>query len=167
MPLRSCIICRAEKSPEIQLQYCAVSKSALYCSEACQKQDWKKHHKKMCKLLNVGHGDMQVRSAFHTSNSIHLKGALESQKRMLDERFFKIFEESTFEGSQAAAQKMKTYARRQTKYNQTFLLFHSLRFLIQSDSEMLSWPNSPLLVLFQFFDPNVLSGDEDESMQDG
>jgi hypothetical protein len=170
MPLRSCIICRAEKSPDLELQYCSVCHSALYCSEACQKQDWKKHHKKFCKLLNVGHGDMQVRSDYHTSNSIHLKEQFERQERMLDEdgkRFFEIFEESTCEESQAAARQMKKIAERQTKHNQKFLLFHSLQFLVQSDLEMLSWPNSPLLVLLQFFDPNVLSGDEDEPLQEG
>jgi hypothetical protein len=38
-------------------------------------------------------------------------------------------------------------------------LRHSLRFLVRSsNSEMLSWPNSPLLVMLQFVDPNVLYG---------
>jgi hypothetical protein len=32
---------------------------------------------------------------------------------------------------------------------------------------MLSWPNSPLLVLLQFVDPNVLSGHEHEALQEG
>jgi hypothetical protein len=30
---------------------------------------------------------------------------------------------------------------------------------------MLSWPNSPLLVMLQFVDPNVLAADEDEALQ--
>jgi hypothetical protein len=46
-------------------------------------------------------------------------------------------------------------------------LFHSLFFLIRSsNSEMLSWPNSPLLVLLQFVDPNVSRG-EHEPLQEG
>jgi hypothetical protein len=70
-------------------------------------------------------------------------------------RFFKLFEESTFEGSRAAARKMREIARRQTKPNQKFLLCHSVRALARSsNSEMLSWPNSPLLVMLYFVDAN-------------
>jgi hypothetical protein len=92
-------------------------------------------------------------------------------ERGLDEdmkRFFKLFEESTFEGSQAAAQEMRDIAKRKIKHNQEFLLFHSLNRLVRSsDSDMLSWPNSPLLVLLQFVDPNVLLGGEDAPLQEG
>jgi hypothetical protein len=43
------------------------------------------------------------------------------------------------------------------------MFFHSLHLLARSsDSEMLSWPNSPLLVLLQFVDPNVSSGEAGE-----
>jgi hypothetical protein len=168
--LRCCIVCKAGASPDLQLQYCGVCQSALYCSKACQGKDWKKQHKKICKLLNVGHGDMQVRSNDHTSRSIQSKEAFESAEGILYEdedakRFFKLFQESTEDGSRAAARKMKKIARRQPKINQKFLLFHSLRHLLRSDSEMLSWPNSPLLVLLQFVDSNVLFGpfgDEEE-----
>jgi hypothetical protein len=120
----------------------------------------------MCTLLNVGHGDMQVRTGTHTRRSIDLKDAFEEGKRNLDEdgkRFFKLFQESTLEGSQAAARKMRKIAKRQTKYNQKYMLFLSLHFLARSNSKMLSWPNSPLLVLLQFVDANVLSGPEHES----
>jgi hypothetical protein len=165
--LRCCIVCRAETSPDLTLQYCAACQSALYCSKACQRTDWKKQHghKHICKLLNVGHGDMQVRSPVHTYRSINLKEFFEEEERSFDEedkRFFKLFEESTFEGSRAAARKMKKIAKRHnTKCYEKFLLFHSLRILVGSDSEKLSWPSSPLLVLLQFVDPNVLSGNED------
>jgi hypothetical protein len=165
---KSCIVCRAVASPEL---YCSVCKSAVYCSRACQKQDWKKQHKQICKLLNVGHGDMQeVRNNEHTARSITSKEQFEGIERAFDEdqkRFFKLFQESTFEGSQAAARKMRKIAKRQTKYNQNVLVFSSLQFLIRSDLKMLSWPNSPLLVLLQFVDPDVLSGDGDESLQEG
>jgi hypothetical protein len=166
----SCINCKAVASPDHRLQYCAGCQSALYCSRACQKEDWQKHHKQICKLLNVGHGDMQLRRNIHTKQSIQLKEVLEEGRRKLDEdgmRFFKLFEESTFEGSRAAARKMKKIAKRQAKGNQKWLLFHSLHFLVRSDSEMLSWPNSPLLVMLQFVDPNVLSGHEHEALQEG
>jgi hypothetical protein len=93
---------------------------------------------------------MQVRSDIHTIISIRLKEAFESSERSLDEedkQFFKLFQVS--EDSRAAAQKMRKIAKRETKRNQRFLLFHSLRFLIRiSNSDMLSWPNSPLLVMF-------------------
>ena len=60
---------------------------------------------------------------------------------------------------------MKKIAKRQTKKKLKFLLFHCLLILVRSsNSEMLSWPNSPLLVLLQFVDSNMLSG-EDETGQ--
>jgi hypothetical protein len=160
MPLRCCIVCRAKKSLHLQLQYCSRCQSALYCSEVCQKKDWSKQHKKLCKHLNVGHGDMQVRTDTHTSRSIALKEQFETLRLEEDgRRFVKLFQESTFEGSQAAARKMKEIAKRQNKNNQRFLLFHSLQLLARSsNSEMLSWPNSPLLVLLQFVDPSVQEG---------
>jgi hypothetical protein len=86
-----------------------------------------------------------------------------------DERFFKLFQDSTFEASKAAARKMKKIAKRQSKEHETFLLFHTLKALVQSsNSEMLSWPNSPLLVLLKFVDPNVLlAGDKSAPLQEG
>jgi hypothetical protein len=112
----------------------------------------------------------EVRNNEHTARSITSKEQFEGIERAFDEdqkRFFKLFQESTFEGSQAAARKMRKIAKRQTKYNQNVLVFSSLQFLIRSDLKMLSWPNSPLLVLLQFVDPDVLSGDGDESLQEG
>jgi hypothetical protein len=169
--LRCCVICQAEGSPDLQLQYCAVCQSASYCSKACQTKDWGKQHRQICKLLNEGHGDLPVRMDDHTRQSIDLKERFERQERSLDEdvkQFFKLFEESTFEGSQVAARKMKKIAKEQTKHNQKFLLFHSLSFLARfSDLEMLSWPNSPLLVMLQYVNPNVLAGDDLEPLQEG
>jgi hypothetical protein len=113
---------------------------------------------------------MQMRTDTHTSWSTELKERFESAERSLPEElkaFFKLFQESTFEGSQAAARKMKAFANMQTKNIQKCLLLHSFPILIRSDSDMLSWPNSPLLVLLQFVDPNVLSGDEDVPLQEG
>jgi hypothetical protein len=76
---------------------------------------------------------MQVRNTTHKSRSIHLNEDFETGHRNLDEdgkRFFKLFEESTEDGSQAAARKMKKIAKRQTKYTQKCLLFHGLFLLI-------------------------------------
>jgi hypothetical protein len=164
MPMpKSCIVCSAVESlPDLQLQYCTQCQSALYCSKTCQRKDWKKQHKKICKFLNVGHGGMQIRNDIHTSNQIEVKDAFEVTQRSLDEddkRFFKLFQESTFEGSRAAALEMRKIAKRTTEYNQIVLLFQSIRLLVHSDLEKLSWPNSPLLVLLEFVDPNVPYGD--------
>jgi hypothetical protein len=160
---KCCIICSAVASPDIMLQYCAQCQSALYCSRACQRIDWReKQHKKICKLLNVGHGDRQVRIEGHTSRYITLREDFATTEGRLDEgekRFFKLFQESTFEGSRAAAQKMKKYAKRQTKYNQEFLYSHSLGVIVFADNKKLSWPNSPLLVMLQLVDPNMMFGD--------
>jgi hypothetical protein len=167
---KSCINCSAVASQDIVLKPCAACKSASYCSRACQRIDWKKRHRQICKLLNVGHGDMQVRNTMHTDRSIEMKELLERKERSLYEdgkRFFKLYQESTFEGSRAAALEMKKIAKRQTKQNQKNLLFHSLHFLIRSELEMLSWPNSPLLVMLEFIDPNVLFGGENATLQEG
>jgi hypothetical protein len=168
---KSCIICNAVASPAIMLQYCAACQSALYCSRACQRIDWKKQHKKMCKLVNVGHGDMQVRNDEHINRSNAFKEAFESAEHNLDEgvkKFFKLFEESTLEGSRAAALEMKKIVKRQTKHYQKYLLFHSVRSLVySSNSEKLSWPNSPLLVMLQLVGPNIMSRDGYGPFQEG
>jgi hypothetical protein len=162
---KSCIVCSAVAATRLQIRYCDACQSAMYCSRACQRKDWKTQHKKICKFLNVGHGDMQVRTDVHISRQIVFKETFERGIHNLSDgmkRFFTLFEESTFEGSRAAAQKMKKYAKRQTKQSQEFLFVcSSLSFLVRSsNSERLSWPNSPLLVMLQVVDPNVLLGDE-------
>jgi hypothetical protein len=166
--LRCCIVCRAEASPDLQIQYCAICQSALYCSKDCQTTHWREH-KKICKLLNVGHGAMQVRAPIHASRLIGFKEQFEREIDSYDEdvkQFFKFFEESTFEGSQAAARKMREIAERQINHTQKFLLFHSLFFLISSDNNKLKWPSSPLLVMLQFADPNALSRREHEVLRE-
>jgi hypothetical protein len=169
---KSCIICKVEASPAVLLQYCDACNSALYCSKACQRKDWKEHqHKQLCKLINVGHGGRQIRRDRHTDGLIARKEEFEEQQRHLDEgskRFFKLFEESTFEGSRAAAREMKKIAKRDIEENQKILLLHSLYLLVHTEpSEMLSWPNSPLLVLLQLVDSNVLSGEDDVPLEEG
>jgi hypothetical protein len=105
-----------------------------------------------------------VRTPIHTSRSIELQERFESMELRLGEetkRFFKLFEKSTFEGSQAAAREM-AIDQAQAEVS----VVHGLHFLVRfSDSEMLSWPNSPLLVLLQFVNPNILSGNEDAPLQ--
>jgi hypothetical protein len=109
---------------------------------------------------------MQVRTNSHTIRQLDLKEVFERGEGFLNKdmkQFFNLFQESTFEGSQAAALKMKFIAKRQTKHNQKVLLFRGLHLLVRfSNSEMLSWPNSPLLVMLQFIDPSVLLGDEEK-----
>jgi hypothetical protein len=120
-------------------------------------------HKQICKHLNVGHGDRQVRTIVHANKIIAVNEHYVEVARSLDEddeRFVELFEKSTFEGSQAAALEMEKIAKQKTKQNQEVLLFCSLYVLVLADSKMLSWPNSPLLVLLQFVDPNILSKGE-------
>jgi hypothetical protein len=108
-----------------------------------------------------------LRTGVHEKRLIDVNELYEDSQRSHNEDiklFFKLFEESTFEGSQAAARKMKKIAKRQTKYNQKCMLYHSLNFLARSESAMLSWPNSPLLVMLQFVDTNVLTGIEDNNV---
>jgi hypothetical protein len=100
-----------------------------------------------------------------------MKEKFERNERNLHDdmkQFFKLFQESTFEASQAAARRMKKIAKRQNKNNQEFLFFHSLEVLARSsNSEMLSWPSSPLLVMLQFVDPDVLSATEGALLEEG
>jgi hypothetical protein len=139
----------------------------LYCSKACQKEDWKKQHKQICKLLNVGHGAMQVHNEIHTGRQSFLKEVFERGERSLAKdmkRFFKLFEDSSKGGRRAAALEMKKIAKRQTDRNQIFLTLYSVSFLVRSsNSKMLLWPNSPLLAMLQFVDPNERFGDEEYS----
>jgi hypothetical protein len=121
---KSCIVCRAVASQDILLQYCDACQSAMYCSRACQRKDWKKRHRKICKFLNVGHGDVQVRTGNHKSQSSMVKKEFETAELCLNEdgkQFFKLFQESTFEGSRAAALEMMNIAKRQTKERKKFL----------------------------------------------
>jgi hypothetical protein len=113
---------------------------------------------------------MQVGTDDHEREFIYAKEQFEEGERSLDEedkRFFKLFQDSTFEGSQAAARKMKKIAKRRTKHHQKWLLFHSLYLLIRSDLKMLSWPNNPLVVLLRFVNPNALSRHENAPLQEG
>jgi hypothetical protein len=103
---------------------------------------------------------MQIKEQFenNVNSVINTQGSMK--------QFFKLFQESTLEGSKAAALEMKKIVKFQNKDKQKLLLFHGLELLIRcSNSEMLSWPNSPLLVLLQFVDPSVLS--IDEPLQEG
>jgi hypothetical protein len=163
---KSCIICSAVASPDVMLQYCAACQSAMYCSRACQRKDWKKRHRGIYKLLNVGHGDMQVRTEEHTRRSLYYKERFEEGELNFNEdmkRFFKLFKESTFEGSRAATRKMKKVTRRQTKLNQNGMI-HRMQFLVRSsNSEMLSWRNSPLLVMLEFINTNMPCGGEESA----
>jgi hypothetical protein len=115
---------------------------------------------------------MQVRHPIHVKRCIKLTEQFQKTERILDDdmrRFFKLFtQSSTFEGSQTAARKMENIAARETRLSRTALLFHSLYLLLHTpDAEKLLWPNSPLLVLLQFVDPNMLTGDEHEALQEG
>jgi hypothetical protein len=54
---------------------------------------------------------------------------------------------------------MKKFAKRQIKLDKKGILYHSVHFLFRSsNSEMLWWANSPLLVMLQLVDPNELFG---------
>jgi hypothetical protein len=161
---KTCLTCKAVGSKDVPTLTCGACRSAVYCSEVCQKEDWKEgEHKKICKYLNVGEGAMQVRRPIHMEKLAKLDEICESIERSLDEdqkRFFKLFTESTFEGRQAAAREMKKVVRRETEHNQKALLFNSFCLFARTDSEKLRWRNSPLRVFLKFVDPNVLSGHE-------
>jgi hypothetical protein len=166
---KSCCLCNVVASGGVTFSYCSACQSVMYCSKVCQKEDWKEH-KKICKYLNVGEGGMQVRDPSHMEYAATIEEGFKATERCLHDdmkRFFTLFTESTIEGSQAAARKMKKILNRQTKDGRKCLLFHSLYFLLHSDSEKPLWPSSPLLVLLQFVDPNVLSVKEHEALQEG
>jgi hypothetical protein len=142
--------------------------AVLLCRRACHRKDWKEHqHKKICELLNVGHGDMQLRSNIHTNQQIVLIERHEGVKQSLFEEgvklFFKLFHESTLEGSRAAAQKMKKFAKRQNIVSTTrrFFCFTVYSFLLALTRKCFrGQTNSPLLVFLQFVYPDVLSRGE-------
>jgi hypothetical protein len=164
---QSCFACKAVASGGVTFSYCGACQSVQYCSKVCQKKDWKEgEHKKICKSLYAGDGAMQMRRPEYEGLATKREESFKANENRFNDdmkRFLKLFKESTFEGSKAAARKMKKIAARQTKHIQKVLLFHSLYLLIRTDSKMLLWPNSPLLVLLQFVDPSVLSGPDHEA----
>jgi hypothetical protein len=101
---------------------------------------------------------MQVRTGTHVDRNATLEENYEKGEHTFDEdgkRFFKLFTESTPEGSRAAAREMKKIATRQTKQTQKVMLFHSISLLMRTDSKKLRWPNSPLRIMLQFVDANM------------
>jgi hypothetical protein len=136
---KSCFTCNAVASEGVTFSYCGVCQSVMYCSKVCQKKDWKEgEHKKICKYLAGGDGAMQVLSDIHMQEAAEREEQFRDTERSLDEegkRFFKLFTQSTFEGSQAAARKMKKIGIKQSKCNRKAFLFHSLYLLLRADSE--------------------------------
>jgi hypothetical protein len=166
---KTCYLCHVAAPEGVTFSYCSACQSVMYCSKVCQKKDWKAH-KKICKSLNAGDGAMQVRNNFHEKASAKKEELFREMERNLGKdgkRFFKYFTQSTFKGSQAEARKMKKIVIRETRHSREVLLGHSLNLLLHTDSEKLLWPNSPLLVLLQFVDPNALTGPDHEALQEG
>ncbi|KAI8816967.1 uncharacterized protein EV422DRAFT_488141, partial [Fimicolochytrium jonesii] len=57
--LACCSYCFRFPDEEVQLQRCARCKGALYCGAECQRQDWTAGHKKVCKWMTSGDGDLR------------------------------------------------------------------------------------------------------------
>jgi hypothetical protein len=113
---------------------------------------------------------MQVQTDQHIENFQDLEERFQSAERGLDEdakQFFKLFTESTLDGSKAAAREMKEIAARQTKYHQTTMMFYSISLLLRTDSKKLRWPNSPLRIMLQFVDANEQWADSPEELATG
>jgi hypothetical protein len=168
---KTCLNCKAVALKDVPILSCGACRSAVvYCCKTCQKKDWKEH-KKICKSLNIGEGAMQVQYPAHVKNAAKLDEIYDETELNRDEdgkRFFKLFTESTFKGSQAATRKMKKIVVRETtRHSRKVLLLRSLYLLVHTKSEKLLWPNSPLLVLLQFVDPNMLTGPYHERLQEG
>ena len=53
-----CSYCFRFPNEEVRLQRCARCKRALYCKAECQLQDWTAGHKKLCKWMDSGDGDL-------------------------------------------------------------------------------------------------------------
>jgi hypothetical protein len=163
---KSCFTCKVHTV----LDCCSNCQAVQYCSNSCQKADWKQH-KEICQFLNVGDGAMQVRTDKHVDGYAKLEETFQGAERSFDEddkRFFKLFTESTHEESLAAAQEMKKIAARHTKLNQKAILFHSLNLLMRTDSKELRWPNSPLRIMLQFVDTNArwANAEEEDSREE-
>ncbi len=81
---------------------------------------------------------MQVRFDFYTSNKTELKNEFEASERSLDDldegnkRFFKLFQDSTKNGSEAAALEMMKIAKLQSKAKQELLCYQSRYVLVRA-----------------------------------
>jgi hypothetical protein len=157
---KNCFTCNAHTV----LDCCSKCQAVQYCSKSCQKADWKQH-KQICQYLNVGDGAMQVRTDKHVDSYAEEEEQFQAVERSFDEdekRFFKLFTESTHEGSLAAAQEMKKIAAQQIQCVQQVMMFYSISILMRTDSKKLRWPNSPLRIMLLFVDANVRLADAEE-----
>jgi hypothetical protein len=73
---KSCIICSAEASLELQLQYCTAQSASCIVPGLVRGSIGKKQHKQICKLLNVGHG----RCGLTTIHFLTFEGKFERDK---------------------------------------------------------------------------------------
>jgi hypothetical protein len=150
---KSCFTCKAH----VVVKCCSKCQAVQYCSKSCQKKDWKQH-KQICQFLNVGDGAMQLQTDEQVAEFGKLEEHFQGAERGFDEdmkRFFKLFTESTLEGSKTAAREMKEIAARQTERTQRSMFYYGLSLLMRTDSEKLRWPNSPLRIMLYFVDANL------------
>jgi hypothetical protein len=155
-----CFACNVVESVDFTLSCCQACRNVLYCSKACQKEDWKRH-KKICKCLVVGQkGTMQLRHAGQTRGFEATHTGCDTIRSMINEdefeRFFKLFRESRPGGRRIAAQEMKQIVRRLGDHEKLYWLMLSLHTLVSVDSTRLKWLSSPLLVLLECMDPTAL-----------
>jgi ankyrin repeat protein len=159
----------AAEVPSGKLSLCGKCKAVSYCSRECQLEDWREH-KLVCKHLN--HGDAQ-----QTTHPDHLRTAALNKgtgDAILQDShqnpclfacmtlFLKSKDETDHTDTLA---KMKHIFLRQTKYNKNAFLFGSLTVLIGLKKAYLRLPTSPLLLVLQYEDANVLNGRDGD--QDG
>jgi hypothetical protein len=122
--------------------------------------------KRKSACFNVGHGDMQLRHEIHTTQSIELKESFQAFELSLGEgdkrffRLFRLFEESAEDGRRKTGRgaKDEEICQKSDQARQEGSDITVCTFVRSSNSEMLSWPNSPLFAMLYFVDPNGLFG---------
>jgi hypothetical protein len=143
------------------LKCCIKCQAVQYCSKSCQKRDWKKQHEKICQFLNVGDGAVQVQIEDHKDNFENVEEQFQGAERSCDEdgkRFFKLFTESTREGSRAAALEMKKIAARQTRLMQIELIFIVYPFLCVPTRKSFDGPTVHFASCFNLSIPTCVWG---------
>jgi hypothetical protein len=161
METASCQVCKMGKAEGIKLSFCNSCRSVSYCSRTCQKADWKKTHKVICKELNVGDAK-QIVHPDHLSQAEKVKematNALSDCKNPRVRRFFDLFFETQGDTDHTnTVRKMKKVIQNESPFTRQGILFRSLYVLSQLPSEMLKLSTSPLKVALQFVDASVMS----------
>ena len=132
MPMDACDSCKRRRVEGQKLQVCSGCRVAHYCSEVCQKLDWKMNHKKVCPK-DGGKSSKWARLAFNLFVSVF---ELPDFSQHLAEKGYMVNYLCTIPNL-ATYMKGKTKdIRKQQKTKLKLVIQQTFQFLVQNMKEM-------------------------------